>query len=64
MLLNQQCIYYFNCSRTVDECKVCPLITHTEVDSHVQGLLQKQFDKAFNLVESNSVDEHVCDGRR
>jgi len=49
MLLNQACIYYMNCSRTVDECKVCGLVTHTEADPHVQGLLQKQFDTLFNI---------------
>jgi len=40
VLLNQKCVYYYNCYKTVDECKLCELITHTEVDVDISTALQ------------------------
>ena len=45
MLLNQKCVYYYNCSRTVDECKLCDLITHKKVVPRIQLALQNKFDE-------------------
>jgi len=52
MLLNQDCIYYYSCAKTPEECLDSKLISHTEVKPHIDTELQKQFDTKFGFTIS------------
>lgn len=51
MLLDQECLYYYACAFTLEECLICKLSTHTVVNKYIKMVLQNDFNKKFGIME-------------